>query len=328
MTTITPSSDFTSQPPDWSSISLDAAPTVILGNRRWNKQLEAKRLAVHKDAYGALCEAPSKTLELLVRMSPVAYSPAVHPEFGEEYLWITPGPTLSENDDAPGAGLVQIATDPSNLQILDSSEFAELSYSFYGVSFETAAGVITFIRKTNPRQSITRGSRFFKFNDVLKRVDQPDLVLDSDFDAVVMNGCVAALRSNATAVLMSDVGFSTQHVDHHVQELMDLASATIPLSPASAAAVQQVAKKKVSIARRLPYVIDRIREFSVTSGQFDELLQRHEVDPADFHGSGKDVIDLTFGNVEVFLDIVEGRYYEQDISGMKARADRFRPRNR
>lgn len=323
--------------PNWSQIVLSGSPTLFIGWRRWNKRLEARRISLHEDVHSSLLDLCQESLTNLANMSPVEYGPYVHPEFGEEYFCIgldelhtkSAGSEAADETEPlttpEGADLLRLGANLESVDFMDAPEIKNQAFSFYGISWKLGEERYTFIRKSNPKRSLEGGARFFKFAGTLKTVDKPDFVLEDEFDMVVTNSLVAVMRPGSFNTLTADIGFAMKHVSEHVQDLGVAISGKIPLASSSLSAIEELAKRKMTVAKRLINVIGRIKVIDLNPDSVRKSLELHGI-PSTLLLDNEDKFSFDSENVEIFLDLVEGRYFEQDFTGTPARADRFRAR--
>lgn len=139
---------------DWSKLSLKGDPQMLVGRRKPDGSFDARRISLHKSAYEPLLEVCEDACRRLASMSPVAYGPYTFPEFGEEYLLVQNADGLSDMEsDLPG-----LCREIDSLAVADESELANLQVQFYGISYESNEGVVTFLRKSNPKRAMNRGT--------------------------------------------------------------------------------------------------------------------------------------------------------------------------
>jgi hypothetical protein len=114
-----------------------------------------------------------------------------------------------------------------------------------------------------------------------------------------------------------------QAVPKYVSALTKVLQTTVPLSASAGAAVQSEALRLVSLARRLRVLPTRLAAIpDLNATLLRKSMRSHGVDPKfiiDRHGQ------LVFGveHVGLFLDVAEGLYFEDDLTGEERRADRY-----
>ena len=309
-------------------IRLDGEPTLIVGWRKRNNRLEGRRLALHHDVVSVLRDICSKTLEDLASMTAVPYGPYAETEPGEEYLEVAyenvPSP---EGDDTrrDSADLLQLANSLTVLPPIGIDALRAESFSFYGIAFEDSDAPTLFVRKANPKKSLEAGYRYFQYRDTLKRVEQPDLVLDDGIDVVLSSNTVYVLRPSSFRTLTNDVKFAASHVQQHVEDLVTGLKGHLAFQPSAAAALVAEGTRRVSLASRLRHAAESIGSLDLNAEKVTEALRRHAIDPATVLApDGSFAFDAS--GVDVFLDLIEGRYFEQDFTNARVRADRFRSR--
>jgi hypothetical protein len=121
----------------------------------------------------------------------------------------------------------------------------------------------------------------------------------------------------------------TRDVPRYVADVSSKLQDSLPLSPKSAAALSSRAGARVSLARRIYALPQRLEQLS-TAGKLDPVVLR---DLASADGDIARICDAEGGfdfqdaDVEIFLDTIEGRFFDEAWTGEKRRADRFSTRN-
>lgn len=306
--------------PDWSRVAFWGPPQFLVGWRRSNKQLVIRQLQLHQDVFNDILEMPRNVLGRLSQMSPVPDSAYVEPERGEEFLWIPSGAPRTDHAD-----IVSLLLQFDNIEMIDASSFDDAKLEFYAVGSHSSIGRIAFVRKTSPKRTLERGNRFFKFSDTLRKVEQPDIVIEDVADVVVCELGTAVISPFAFGVLAADVGFSQEHVDDHVADISLELEHTLPISTGSRDALSSVGHRKVSVAKRLRVLASRLPTLHITTDIFRDRARERGLDSDTLLGAnGELIFDET--SVDDFLDLVEGRLFTLDFEEKAARADRFRYR--
>ena len=322
--------------PSWPQVDFDADPRLVLGVRLSGAALSARRVDLHESLFGHLRAVCEQTLEQLRTAVPRPYEPHAQLEGGEEYFWVQiddlprrePPRSRRLNGQADEewdgtASLVAITRHVDRLEPMNATEIRRQKYLFYGMAWATSDGAfITFVKKSDPRQALRPGRLFTRFDQALKRVEDLDLVLEPDFDVVVSDSFVAVLRPAAFSQLLNDVRIAFADVDKHVAAVGQRLGSTIPLTAEAAAALAGAAKRKVSLARRLGQLPDRLAVISFDQAMLRSALHRHGVDATSLL-DGQGNFDFGEDAAGVFLDVVEGRYFRDDFGEERRRADRF-----
>lgn len=335
----------------WSATRLDGDPRLILGWRRYGTRIAAARVDLHEDTFDTLTELCKKSLISLDAASSRTYEPYAQIEFGEEYFAIqvdelptkkrprrqrSDSTTESANASASDmevvevsskvavikADLLHILENVDNLEAMDAGNISTHNFNFYAICWKSDAGTTSFVRKSNPRKMLSHGNRYFQYGDTLKRVSQPDLVLDDWIDIVIHNDIVAVRAPEAFKVLMADVGVVLQDVPEYVDSVSSALLETVPLSPASQDALRRVAGRRTSLASRLHVLQERIHALDLDAKNIRAAAERH-VDDVSLILDENDNFVFDDSSVPVFLDLVEGRLFEDDFTGERRRADRF-----
>ncbi|GCD19282.1 hypothetical protein CTKZ_08440 [Cellulomonas algicola] len=310
--------------PDWTGVELAGDPTMFIGWRRSNKRLEARRVSLHEDTFEALHEIGAAAISQLRTMRGLPYSPYVHPELGEEYIYL---PLAADVPDSDGRGsdLAGLCRNLDAVQEITAEELRTHDFQFYGIAYASGENLVAFVRKSNPRRTLQGAHKFFKFSGSLKRVARPDIVLEDTVDLVVTQRALAVLRSFSFEMLAPDVNFSEENVQRYVDDLVGALQGKVVLSAGSIEALREVSGRKTSLVKRLKNLHSRASQLQITPASVQEILRRHDLaEVVQFDADGNVVLNVE--SVEVFVDLLEGRYFEQDFTGDAVRADRFRRR--
>lgn len=310
--------------PDWGDVRLEGEPTMFIGWRLSNKRLEARRVSLHADTFAVLREIATGALEQLQEMEATPYSAYAHPEFGEEYVYLSTA-TASAVPAPRGLDLAQLCRSLESVQEVTAEDLQNLKFQFYGIAYGSGGDAVAFVRKSNPKKALQGGYKFFKFSGTLKRVENPDLVLEDSVDIVVTADTMAVLRAFSFETLAPDVNFSVSNVEQYVDDLVGALQGKLDVSSDSVEAIKSVSARKSSLVKRLKNAGALAATLDITSQSAQETVLRHGLgDLVSFDDSGKVV--LAQESVEVFIDLIEGRLFEQDFTRSPARADRFRVR--
>lgn len=318
----------------WLGKDISADPELIVGWKNRSQQLEARRLPLHRDTFEELRDICTGVLGRLQAMTPVENGAYVMPERHEEYITIPydefhkPNEGVDQNgDDGELADLIRIALEPEGLQFINASEIQERSLSFYGISFPTISGPITFFKKISPVSSVRRGGRFFTYGETVKRVERPDLILFDDADIVVTDPVIAILSEHAYEVLAADIGAASRHISEHVTDIASSFRGEIEFTQSSIDALVASGKSRKSVAKRVRNLAKEASTLGVTRQTFENNLKKHGYDPSEFFDEDGKIL-LRGDSVLTFIDLVEGRLFEHDFTEAPLRADRYRTRGK
>jgi hypothetical protein len=345
----------------WRAVDLSRDPHLVLGKRR-GRGIEGLRVEVHRDLFEDMRLVCSASLDAIFSSTGRQYEPYAELERGEEYFELavadipqsppsarrassTVGGAEEDKVTIPdtatvgqaastaaggretAAALLATLQEPGRLRVIDSDEFLNLSPLFYSVCWQQdGRSWVSFIRKTNPRQFFKAGRRWWQYGDTLKRIPQePTFVFEQQMDLIVSAERIVAFSATALKDLFTDVGLAQTEVPRYVSAASDLIHEEVPLSGRSVEALNAVGKRKVSVASRLFGLAARIAELKehgvLTSDRYREIAQDDERAASLLDHAG--TFDFDESDAEVFLDVIEGRYFEDDWTGSPRRADRF-----
>jgi hypothetical protein len=324
--------------PDWPLVDFDSDPRLVVGFRAGPRRLDGHRIDVHMDAFPdlrAVCEDALAELQEAVARP---YEPYAEIEVGEEYFWVEvaelpqhppPRQSLSaEHADEAYDGTADLVRITRHVDELDAAGPNRLAnrYLFYTICWPVSnSSFVGFVKKTDPRQAMKAGRRWFQYGDVLRRADPPDLVLEPDVDVVVTPDFIAARNPTAFKNLLNDVQIVLSSVPANLESVKKLLKRSVPLSSSAAEALQRASERRVSYARRLHDLPARLDAITLDIATLRKELRRVDVDPrAMLDRDGH--LAFTEENVGVFLDVIESRYFDDELGNERRRADRYSKR--
>jgi hypothetical protein len=224
------------------------------------------------------------------------------------------------------ASALAMIADCDSHPTMSAKELRQADPSLYAIVFEAGGGYAGFVRNVSPRRSLRPGLRYLQYDDTLKRIEAPDLVIDGSIDMVVTTDQCAVLSPIAFASLFGDVGVVFQQAPENLKALSRAMKAVIPLSAGALEALQSRCGRRVSDARRLHHIVtDRATALAALSAdELTGLLQLRGLEDALANGQ----LNLSNESVSDFLDLVEGRLFTDDLTQEERRADSYSPRRR
>lgn len=319
--------------PTWPEIDFDADPRFILGGRGNDRVLWAQRIDVKANTKSTLSDICQREWAKLRETERRVYEPYAALERGEQHFALEigdlPDPVrrrrLEENavDDREPvtARLVELVRNVDTLDPLGADDLEGYRYIFYGICFPTSDGDrVGFVKKSNPRASLGPKRHFMHLDDRLELVETPDIALDDDIDVFVTPMFVATTNGNAFKDLLNDVQVALQAVPANVKAIRRKLSKKVPLTAGAATALEEAARKKVSYARRLHLLPSRIDAVELNPVNIRAECKRHAI-ASLVDKNGRFDFDTTAAGL--FLDLVEGRYFEDTLGNERRRADRF-----
>jgi hypothetical protein len=313
-------------------------PRLIVG-RRFRTRLLGHRVDVHEDTFESLLAVVRDTIAAMASSDERVYEPQAKLEHGEQYFRIpiqdlpnrppagsrTP---RSENrgDLVETASLLQLAANPDSLDLIDAEILREFGWLFCGIVIDGPSGPLVFIKKTNPVSVATAGRSYFRWGGVLRQMDAPLFVLSNDIDVVITGADVFVLNTRVYEGLLNDVRVVTQDVPSNVAKMSDALRSTVPLSPEAEAALIQLGSKRPSIAVRVRLLPERLANVQIDAETARAYLTDRGEDPNLILNGDKFEFDEQ--NAGLFLDLLEGRLYTDDITREQMRADRMSQRGR
>ena len=222
------------------------------------------------------------------------------------------------------AEALRIIDETDQHPVLSAADLRQVSrFNLYAISFHISNSFVGFIRQANPRRSLKPGLRYLQYGDTLKRMEQPDIVIDERVDIVVGPEDVAIISDGSVQVLFRDVDLVMQHVDPNVDAVDAALNECIPLTAGSLDALRIACNSGPRNARRLHNLVyGRLADLDLDSSAFLKALEQRKLGHLVVDGE----LQLKQSDVPDFLDFVEGRFFDDDHSPETRRADRFSPR--
>jgi len=181
------------------------------------------------------------------------------------------------------------------------------------------------VSRLNPMASLKPGYRYFQYGNALREATRPDFSLREGADLVIGVEGTAILSPFSFEILLDDVGVRFVRVNGDVAAVKDALAATIPMTSDAEEALRVAASRTRSNAKRLRLLPGRLSKISLDEASVRRSLNAHGIDPGSmFDTDGH--FSFTAQNTGVFLDLIEGRYFEDDLGGERRRADRYSTR--
>jgi hypothetical protein len=315
---------------------------LILGRRSGTREIDAVDAAVHKDLFSELrkpCEALLQKIEQTSARQYEAHA-AIEPDDEHfvlelDHLPKQPEPRASRHSPGGGdeenhdrtAALVRTLRSPLGLRQLDARGIRDFKAMFYSIAFQQADGSwINFIKKTDPRRLLKPGRLWLRYEAPLRRVEEPDLVVESEVDVVLGPTHLASFSGRIIKDLFTDVHLALQQADGYVDGVASALGPDLPISDESLRILRKLAGQKFSIARRLYLLQEGLVGTDIKPSQIRAALLKHKIEPTELiNENDQFIFDET--SVSRFLDVLEERYFETDWTNESRRADRFSRRS-
>lgn len=314
----------------WASMDLSGQPRMLLGRRKSSKRFDVNRVEIHMDLFDevrSICRSSLAELDSREAKPYFPFATATADDYLE--LDITNLPQRHDkrkkNDAAlePAAALSLVADTDRHVS-LTAAELRDAAPSMYAFSFKVAEGYVGFIRNTSPRRRVNPGLRFLKFEDTLRRMESPDLAIDDTIDLVVTPSRIAILSLSTFNTLFGDVRVAFEKVPEHTGVVANALANSIPLSAESVKAIGARCERRVVDAKRLNHIAtERSAALAALKTQeLTELLSKRGLKGLVKSGN----LHVTDESASEFLDVIEGRLFEDDLTREPRRADSYSPR--
>jgi hypothetical protein len=223
------------------------------------------------------------------------------------------------------ADLIRLVKSIDGLQEATRGDLDEGGYSFYAICWPHRESMVGFVSRMNPMATLNPGYRYFQFGNAMSTVRRPDFALREGADLVIGAEGTAILSPYSFETLLGDVGVSFGNTDNDVGAVKAALGDTILLTPDAEKALLMEASRTRSNAKRLRLLPDRLSKISLDLALLRRSLTAHGID-ADLLFDAEGHFSFAQQNVGMFFDIIEGRYFEDDLGGEQRRADRYSTR--
>jgi hypothetical protein len=314
---------------EWKEISLTGEPRLLVGWRDPHHRLKAQRVKLHQDVFADLADLCRPTVSKIQD-----YAERPFENFAElsdeEYFWYPHGllPQRHFHSEAPEddtADLVGLVKGVDGLPDATRDDLDDPSYSFYAICWQHRDSMIGFVSRTNPVATLKPGIRYFQYGDAMTTARRPDFALKEGADLVIGADGTAILSTYSFQTLLADVGVSFDHVQKDMDIVRKALVGSINMTSGAEEALLAEASRTRGMARRLRLLPGRLEAISLDAGSLRESLVRHDVDP-DLILDENDRFAFDQRHVPVFFDAIESRYFEDDLSSERRRADRYSTR--
>jgi hypothetical protein len=316
---------------EWKGISLAGEPRLLVGWRESRRRLDALRVKLHRDVFSELAELCRPAITKIQNYAERPFENFAELD-DEQYFWYAHNlipqrrsqePTLAAEDDT--ADLVRLVKNVDALPDATRDDLDDPKYSLYSICWPHRDSMIGFVSRANPLATLKPGIRYFQYGDAMITVRRPDFALKEGADLVIGVNGTAILAPYSFQTLLGDVGISFDHVQKDMATVRKALVGNIDLTPAADKALLAEASRIRGMAKRLRLLPGRLDTIDLDAESLRKILTRHNIDP-DLILDENDNFSFDQQNVAVFFDAVEGRYFEDDLSSERRRADRYSTR--
>lgn len=316
---------------------------MLVGRRDSHRRLAALRVKLQRDVFSELAALCQPTVEKLQN-----YKERPFERFAalddEEYFWYAhvalpkhemsrePGNGASTADevgtptvDDDTADLVWLVKHVDGLEPATRDNLDEWRFSFYVICWPHYGSKVGFVSRANPVATLKPGIRYFQYGDAMTVASRPDFALTEGADLVVGAEGTAILSPYSFDTLLGDVEVLSDQVKKDLATARTLLTDTINLTSGAADALLAEASRTRATAKRLRLLPDRLKAINLQAALLRNSLVKHGVDP-DLLLDEHDQFSFSRESVPLFFDAVEGRYFEDDLSPERRRADRYSTR--
>lgn len=314
-------------------LDLAGEPVLVVGWRPKAKKLAAAAVDLNEDTFDIAREIANQTLYYWQGCAQVNWHPDANVEEGEEIL-VLPAEELPATHPDEHAGDPQLAETaqllslvlfPGRLETLEPGQLADGRFRFCAVVWEDGLDgrPVAIVAEHDPTFVLRRASHWFRFEGTLKATTPPDFTLPSRGDLIVTEEEIFIHNPATFDRLFSDVRALLNDVPAATAALQ-ASMARLPMTEATAHALEEVCGTRPSLARRLQRLANHPVAQKITADELRPVVEKHGEDATDY--LTEDALDLAPHKVRAWLDLVEGRWYEADFSNEPRRAAKWSAR--
>lgn len=318
---------------NWAQTDISGKLRLLLGQRKSSKQIEAHRVELHEDLFDDLRSIASRAIADIQHRDAKPYftfaTKTSDDYFDVDISDIPRRRNQRKREEDPEAheiasALTMIA-DCDSHPAMNAEQLRHADPTLYAIVFEKGGDYVGFVRNISPRRPVRPGLRYFQYGNTLKKIDPPDLAIDGDIDLVVAADGCAILSPSAFATLFGDVGVAFEQVPTNVEAISNALGKVLPLGAQTVDALNQRCGRRVNDAKRLHHIVTERKAAlkGLSPADMKSLLKVRGLDGAIKKG------ELRLDEIQIsdFLDLVEGRLFDDDLTGEARRADSYSPRN-
>jgi hypothetical protein len=316
---------------EWKEVNFSGEPRLLVGWREPRRRLDALRVKLHEVVFTELADLCRPALTKIQD-----YAERLFENFAEldddQYFWYAHAslPQRDPQEAAPTAeddtaDLVRLVKGVDGLPDATREDLDEPYYSFYSICWPHRSSMIGFVSRMNPVATLKPGFRYFQYGDAMTTARRPDFALKEGADLVIGADGTAILSSFSFQTLLGDVGVLFDNVENDMAIVRKALARSISLMPDADEALLAEASRTRGMARRLRLLPGRLKAVSLDAASIRSSLKRHGINPDLILNKGGH-FSFDREHVALFFDTVEGRYFEDDLSGERRRADRYSTR--
>lgn len=320
---------------EWKEVGFLGDPRMLVGWREPYRRLNALRVRLHQDVFSELANLcrpavdrvqnyEERLFENFAALDDNQYFWYSHSDLPKHQLPKIPQEDASSIEDDT-ADLVRLIHTVDALEEATRDDINDAGFSFYSICWPHRNSMMGFVSRTNPTSTLKPGHRYFQYGDTMKVAKHPDFALKEGADLVIGAEGTAILTPYSFEMLLGDVGLSFSHTQKDIASIKMTLAQKIKMTSVAEEALLAEASRTRSNAKRIRLLSDRLAAINLNAVTLRNYLIKHDEDPNLVLDENDDLAFDQKG-VNIFLDAVESRFFEDELGGEKRRADRFSKR--
>lgn len=300
---------------------LSGDPRLLVGGPAAHP--EVRRVDLHVDVITVLRKVTLGVLEEITHKTMRPYEAFAALDEDQAYEI----PLGSPVADLTTAALIDAVRQSHGIQPISAQELTKRRLAFYAICWgEAGTPGLALIRRLNPQRVVKPGHWFFAYHDVLRTVEQPTFMLDDRADLVVADDRIVMLNEVAGRGLLADIKLAQTQAVQNFAEISTTLGAGAFTDTAEDLFVR--ASERVTVARRLSWIAETLRGKSIAPATLVAKARSDFDDWAELIDERGRIVVSDPARVNDVLEILEGRLFQDPISGEHRRADRMSRRER
>ena len=322
---------------EFDDFELGDSPRLIIGWRNSEKHLEAFRVKLDEDLKEVLIELCAPSLEAIRNYEERRWENFAALD-DEEYFWykfsdlpninvksMRKQPPPENNVEGSGAwDLIDLVKLADELPYVNRARLADGGFTFYAICWNYKGSIVGFVSHMNPVSMMRQGIKYFQFGEVMRKVDAPSFALSAGSDLVVGLSGLAIFNSSAFLTLFGDRSIAFSQVSKDLTSIKKILAKSVRLSAKGENSLKQKSITTQKYARRLSLLPDRLKAITLTPAQLKSVLKKHGVNHKLILEN--DEFSFEEKDISIFFDAIESRFFKDEFSPEKRKADRFSTR--
>lgn len=312
---------------DWAAVSLsDRSAGLLMGERRSNKTVKAKKVKVSNEVRAELRELAVNAIDRLTASQAIPFSETQlleEDEYFSRSLLVDAEGSGDDEDKALGSLLTAVADAVRSTSSLTTDELLDAAFPFYVVTLEDTEGnTIAFVKKQRAFKVGRKGKILLRYADGLEKLDDPIFAMAYDFDLVIYNGRISIWDVDSFFSMFTDVAELQNAVPKFVHSLVEQVPLTF--SPETIANIGVAGTKGARVAQQIRRLSKGAWLSQITDSRMQAALSDIDHLQHSMVVQGNQV-SVGLEDIPTFLNILEQNIWKGRFDDQPRRSQASRP---